>query len=137
MSVWGRGLGFSCMALVDTADLLSNDKSRQARLLDRLNELVPALLGVVDSNTGAWWQVLDKPGHQCLISFDLCIYSSLSICILSRTCTWHEQYTPANLKDWRHFWLLDEAAAIYSTIAALLDPCLLSETFDVFMFVSK
>ena len=52
MSVWGRGLGFSCMALVDTADLLSNDKSRQARLLDRLNELVPALLGVVDPNTG-------------------------------------------------------------------------------------
>ncbi|KAI0014680.1 Six-hairpin glycosidase [Xylariomycetidae sp. FL0641] len=69
--VWGRSLGWYAMAVVDTAEALAaaagtgtgTAYSHRERVLGRWRALAPALLGAVDARSGAWWQVLDRPGR--------------------------------------------------------------------------
>jgi unsaturated rhamnogalacturonyl hydrolase len=62
-SYWGRGLGWFAMALVDVLDQIpEGDTRHRGPLLAMVRELAPALAAVEDSNTGAWWQILDQPG---------------------------------------------------------------------------
>ncbi|KAI0489667.1 Six-hairpin glycosidase-like protein [Xylaria cf. heliscus] len=63
--VWGRSLGWYTMALVDTIEILENQKAPydyRAPLLDKFQRLMPAVLKAVDPLTGGWWQVVDQPG---------------------------------------------------------------------------
>jgi rhamnogalacturonyl hydrolase YesR len=70
--VWGRSLGWYCMALLDTLELLSTsylDKSTAAvqakRYIEaRVRELMPAIAAAVDPSTGAWHQILDQPERE-------------------------------------------------------------------------
>ena len=58
--VWGRALGWYCMALVDVLGILPQDYEGRAVLLEQLNALAPALAKIQDKDTGAWYQVLDQ-----------------------------------------------------------------------------
>jgi rhamnogalacturonyl hydrolase YesR len=75
--VWGRSLGWLAMALVDTLELLlptptpatrghcsgSSSLAPYAAHVRRMfQSLAPALAAAADPATGAWWQVLDRPG---------------------------------------------------------------------------
>lgn len=65
--IWGRSLGWYIMALVDTLEALPDHHvTRQYRepLLQKLQSLAPAIIRAADSETGAWWQVLDQPGRE-------------------------------------------------------------------------
>lgn len=69
--VWGRSLGWLSMALVDTLELLVSYKKAvgcaalspyTSRVRELFTALAPALAAAVDPATGAWWQVMDRPG---------------------------------------------------------------------------
>lgn len=70
--VWGRSLGWYAMALVDTLEMLSHQKSSTTatiactyrdRILEKWQSLASALVDAADAATGGWWQVLDEPGR--------------------------------------------------------------------------
>lgn len=58
--VWGRGMGWYAMALVDVLDVVEESPARQ-KLLETLQRTADAILSVQDQKTGLWYQVLDKP----------------------------------------------------------------------------
>jgi len=61
---WGRAMGWTMMALVDTLDYYpANDPGRK-QLIGILNEEAAALVKVQDAQTGLWYQVLDKGGKK-------------------------------------------------------------------------
>lgn len=68
--VWGRSLGWYAMALVDTLEILSKAQDAchltkyTSWLSERYQCLAAALIGAVDPESGAWWQVLDQPGRE-------------------------------------------------------------------------
>lgn len=59
--MWGRGLGWYSMALVDTLDILDPESSDAAELRRLLEDLAEALVAAQDEETGVWYQVLNKP----------------------------------------------------------------------------
>ena len=63
--VWGRSLGWYCMALIDTLVLLP-ESAVPARtwLRDHFRSLMESVVNAVDQETGAWWQVLDQPKRE-------------------------------------------------------------------------
>jgi rhamnogalacturonyl hydrolase YesR len=63
--VWGRSLGWFCMALLDTLESLpSTTGSAQEWLTPHFQTLMHAVVAAVDSKTGAWWQIVNQPGRQ-------------------------------------------------------------------------
>ncbi|KAK7754375.1 hypothetical protein SLS62_003668 [Diatrype stigma] len=69
--VWDRALGWYLMALVDTVELLdaaSADAAGAAGavysglLAQKFQQLARAVLDAADPASGAWWQVMDRPG---------------------------------------------------------------------------
>jgi len=58
---WGRAMGWYMMALVDTLDFIPVSAERD-RLIDILQQLTKAVLGVQDRQNGLWYQVLDRGG---------------------------------------------------------------------------
>lgn len=64
--VWGRALGWYCMALVDILDYIpQTDEYLQYRnrLAVLVSSLGAAVCSVQDVQTGLWWQVMDKPNE--------------------------------------------------------------------------
>lgn len=63
--VWGRSLGWYCMALLDTLELLpSSATSAHKWLVPHFQALMKSVTKAVDMETGAWGQVLDQPGRK-------------------------------------------------------------------------
>lgn len=59
--VWGRGLGWYAMALVDMLDVIPPEKAElRAPLLAIIPELAESLVKVQDA-TGVWFQIMDMP----------------------------------------------------------------------------
>jgi rhamnogalacturonyl hydrolase YesR len=59
--VWGRGLGWFSMALVDLLDVIPEEKTElRAPLLAMVPELAESLVQVQDA-TGTWLQIMDMP----------------------------------------------------------------------------
>jgi unsaturated rhamnogalacturonyl hydrolase len=59
--VWGRAMGWYCMALVDVLDWFPKDHPQHTALVAALNRTMAAVLKVQDSKSGLWWQVMDRP----------------------------------------------------------------------------
>jgi rhamnogalacturonyl hydrolase YesR len=59
--IWGRGMGWYVMAVVDILELLPASHPGYARLHDLLRQNVAGLARVQDPKTGLWFQVLDQP----------------------------------------------------------------------------
>jgi unsaturated rhamnogalacturonyl hydrolase len=61
--VWGRAMGWYCMALVDALDWFPKDHPKRQTLIDVLNRTMTAVLKAQDAKTGLWWQVMDQAPH--------------------------------------------------------------------------
>ena len=61
--VWGRAMGWYCMALVDVLDWFPADNPQRPALIAALNRNLAAVLKVQDPKSGLWWQVMDRPPH--------------------------------------------------------------------------
>jgi unsaturated rhamnogalacturonyl hydrolase len=61
---WGRALGWYCMALVDTLEVIPEDYTdTRARLAAIARSLVQPILAVQEKESGLWYQVLDHAGR--------------------------------------------------------------------------
>lgn len=58
--IWGRGLGWYMMALVDVLDYLPENHPERDDLISILNDLSTNLANYQDSATGLWYQVVNK-----------------------------------------------------------------------------
>lgn len=58
--VWGRALGWYCMALIDVLDILPENYEGRDSLLNILQPLAENIHKIQDPETGAWYQVLDQ-----------------------------------------------------------------------------
>ncbi|MBN2214047.1 MAG: glycoside hydrolase family 88 protein [Bacteroidales bacterium] len=61
---WGRAMGWYMMALVDVLEYMPSDYPQRDSILTILNHTSEALLNARDSETGLWYQVLDKQGEE-------------------------------------------------------------------------
>jgi unsaturated rhamnogalacturonyl hydrolase len=61
---WARGVGWYLMALVDTLPRYPENDPGRAELLAILQRTAAAVARYQDSESGLWYQVLDKPGAQ-------------------------------------------------------------------------
>lgn len=63
--VWGRSLGWYCMALIDTLELLPQSAIKARVQLKRyFSAVMHAVVQAVDAKTGVWYQVVDQPGRE-------------------------------------------------------------------------
>ena len=58
--VWGRALGWYCVALVDVLDWIPEGNPARAKLIGVVQKLMPAVVKYQDQETGLWWQVMDE-----------------------------------------------------------------------------
>ena len=58
--VWGRALGWYCVALVDVLDWIPEGNPARAKLIGVVQALMPAVVKYQDQESGLWWQVMDK-----------------------------------------------------------------------------
>jgi unsaturated rhamnogalacturonyl hydrolase len=59
--LWGRALGWYCMALVDVLDFIPNERAADREtLIAIVDSLIAPLLAVQDAESGLWYQVLDQ-----------------------------------------------------------------------------
>lgn len=61
---WSRAMGWYVMAIVDVLDFLPEDHPKRGEMIDILNKTLNALLQVRDSQSGVWYQVLDRGGEE-------------------------------------------------------------------------
>lgn len=59
-SVWSRGMGWYCMALVDILKYVPASHPRRPELITALNNLAIGIQTYKDPVTGLWYQVVDK-----------------------------------------------------------------------------
>lgn len=62
--VWGRALGWYCMAMVDVLDFLPENHPGRDSILNILQPLCKQLVKIQDQESGAWYQVLDCMGQE-------------------------------------------------------------------------
>jgi len=58
--VWGRALGWYCVALLDVLDWIPEGNPARAKLIGVVQKLMPAVVKYQDQETGLWWQVMDE-----------------------------------------------------------------------------
>ena len=58
---WCRALGWYGMAVVDTLDVLPHNHTGRQELLAILRDLIGGLIYYQDTQTGLWYQIVDKP----------------------------------------------------------------------------
>jgi rhamnogalacturonyl hydrolase YesR len=66
-SIWGRAVGWTCMGLLTTLDVISDTPATAAirkQLSGIFVRLMSAVIRAQDVSSGAWWQVMDFPGRQ-------------------------------------------------------------------------
>ena len=60
--IWGRAVGWFIMGLVDILDFLPPEHPKRPQLLAILNRIAVAVKSVQDTESGLWWQVMDRGG---------------------------------------------------------------------------
>ena len=59
---WGRAIGWVVMGLEEILDIIPEDFPRRDTIVDQYVSLLKSLATYQDSNTGLWYQVIDKGG---------------------------------------------------------------------------
>jgi unsaturated rhamnogalacturonyl hydrolase len=59
---WGRAMGWFSMAIVDVLDFLPEQQPGRSELITILQGMVQKLSEIQDTQTGGWYQVLDRSG---------------------------------------------------------------------------
>lgn len=62
--VWGRAMGWYCMALVDVLDFIPAGHPRRGEIITILNKVVQGLKKHQDKKTGLWYQVMDQGNRE-------------------------------------------------------------------------
>ncbi|GAB4044177.1 glycoside hydrolase family 88/105 protein [Spirosoma jeollabukense] len=62
--VWGRGMGWYAMTLVDVLDYFPVDHPQRKAILDITRQLAQTLARYQDTETGLWYQVMDVGKHE-------------------------------------------------------------------------
>jgi unsaturated rhamnogalacturonyl hydrolase len=62
--IWGRGMGWFCMAIVDVLDFLPETHPGRQQMISMLGELAEAITRYQDPATGLWWQIMDQGGRE-------------------------------------------------------------------------
>lgn len=62
--VWGRAMGWYCMALVDVLDWFPKDHPQHAALVAALKRNIAAVIRAQDPETGLWWEVMAYPHRE-------------------------------------------------------------------------
>jgi unsaturated rhamnogalacturonyl hydrolase len=58
--VWGRAMGWYCMALVDTLDWFPESSPERAKLVTVLQQTLQNVAKYQDAASGLWWQVMSQ-----------------------------------------------------------------------------
>ena len=61
---WGRAMGWFSMAIVDVLDFLPEQQPGRSELITILQGMVQKLSEIQETQTGGWYQVLDRSGDQ-------------------------------------------------------------------------
>jgi unsaturated rhamnogalacturonyl hydrolase len=61
---WGRGLGWFTMGVVDVLDFLPENHPQRPAIVEIFRSMMAAIARVQDTETGVWYQVLDRGGRQ-------------------------------------------------------------------------
>lgn len=61
---WARAMGWYGMGLVDVLEVFPINNPKRNELVQILNRYAKAVSKVQDSQTGLWWDILDKPGKE-------------------------------------------------------------------------
>lgn len=61
--IWGRGIGWYVMAIVDALDHFPREQAQRPNLIAILNRTAKALVKVQDETSGLWYQILDLPNR--------------------------------------------------------------------------
>lgn len=59
---WGRAMGWYSMAIVDVLDFLPEEQPARSDMITILQGMVQRLSEIQDTQTGGWYQVLDRSG---------------------------------------------------------------------------
>jgi unsaturated rhamnogalacturonyl hydrolase len=59
---WGRAMGWYAMAIVDVLDFLPESHRARDRIVTILKRMIQALVRFQDTDTGLWYQILDRGG---------------------------------------------------------------------------
>ncbi|MBN1182688.1 MAG: glycoside hydrolase family 88 protein [Bacteroidales bacterium] len=63
-NVWGRGMGWYAMTLVDVLDFFPADHPKRYEIIDITRHMAKAIAEYQDDSTGVWYQVVDKGGEK-------------------------------------------------------------------------
>lgn len=78
--VWGRGMGWYMMAIVDALEHFPVDHPKRGQIMGIFERLSQAVLDVQDEQTGVWYQLMDQNGRKdnylessgsCMITYAL------------------------------------------------------------------
>lgn len=61
---WARAVGWYVVALVDVLENFPDNNPKRQELVQILNRLVTAIANVQDTNTGLWYDIMDKPAEK-------------------------------------------------------------------------
>lgn len=62
--VWGRGMGWYAMALVDILELFPKEHEEYEQILGVARGMAEAIAGHQDEQSGVWYQVVNMPGEE-------------------------------------------------------------------------
>jgi len=99
---WGRAVGWYAMAIVDTLDFLPKDHPARKELIGQMNDLARGIVKYQDSETGVWWQVMDKGDAKG--NYREATASTMFVYALAKAVNdgvLPKSYTPAILKGYR------------------------------------
>lgn len=63
-NIWGRGMGWLAMALVDVLDFFPENHPKRPMIIDITNHMANVLVKYQDEKTGLWYQVVDSIGTE-------------------------------------------------------------------------
>lgn len=63
-NVWGRGMGWYAMALVDVLDFFPEDHPAYNEIISITKDMASAIVDYQDEKTGLWYQVMDKQNRE-------------------------------------------------------------------------
>ncbi|MBP3361829.1 MAG: glycoside hydrolase family 88 protein [Clostridia bacterium] len=61
--IWSRAVAWYAVAILDILDYVPDNHPKRSKLIEIEQDLLKALSKVQDKESGLWYQVLDKPGH--------------------------------------------------------------------------
>lgn len=89
---WGRAMGWFAMAIVDALEFIPKEEPQRDSMLQILNSVAQAVKKYQDTESGVWYQVLDRSGDEgnylessCSSMFVFALYKAVRLGYLDKT----------------------------------------------------